>query len=63
MLIKFIKLFLLISTLVSYSIASKADEKIKIAIIEPMSGPLAKGPDIGSIIAILIFSSAFDAIE
>ena len=41
MLIKFIKLFLLISTLVSYSIASKADEKIKIAIIEPMSGPLA----------------------
>jgi branched-chain amino acid transport system substrate-binding protein len=41
MLIKFIKLFLLFSTLLSYSIASKADDKIKIAIIEPMSGPLA----------------------
>ena len=41
MLTNFIKIILLSITLLSYSVISKAEDTIKIAVIEPMSGPLA----------------------
>ena len=41
MLTNFIKILLLSITLISYASITKAEDTIKIAIIEPMSGPLA----------------------